>query len=575
MPITQKHRLDELPMDRRIAGEARGVSGNEAIGAVYERREVEPTASHLKRRTGTKRVTNAQPDLLGATYGSAKGRIKADYDFTTATGSDWAIYGTLEVASTTDTATPKYFKILSFGGVRLYLKKSYTTVHRAQFIAVDSAGGTITQSAIGPLDTANGNAFHFFLCRDESGVSTLRINAWYVDTTPNADITAAHTFSAESTLEFFGENQSLYTPLYPECVLNNVVIYDNDDFATNGTEHAANATDTTPDTAGLLWHDTFADGGDVLVHDDSSPDIYSYLIPTQPQTYGTDPTTIRFGGNGTAEIPFYLDFDEYFWTTTNAAARVNWCFQLKLTTPEVLTTATVFELQDLARLEIVNDSGWKLKATFNDGGSIVTNTTTIVGGTSYDVFVARDAALCYLKVDSTENNAAASNPIIYEYDKTLGFVIGDKVDFENSQPFGGQLERFALHNDEERAFGDRADAVLYYDVNSVQGDELIDRGNRALNGYLGVRSDTQAPFYKQGGFPGGVIRSGNWKLIERYEDGRTHLFNLDTDIHERSDLARRYPKRVKQMRARLHAWYGEVDAKFLKAKPNGPQPWRP
>ena len=84
------------------------------------------------------------------------------------------------------------------------------------------------------------------------------------------------------------------------------------------------------------------------------------------------------------------------------------------------------------------------------------------------------------------------------------------------------------------------------------------------------------PHYSnQGGFPGGVIRSGNWKLIERYEDGRTHLFNLDTDIHERSDLARRYPKRVKQMRARLHAWYGEVDAKFLKAKPNGPQPWRP
>ena len=44
------------------------------------------------------------------------------------------------------------------------------------------------------------------------------------------------------------------------------------------------------------------------------------------------------------------------------------------------------------------------------------------------------------------------------------------------------------------------------------------------------------PHYSnQGGFPGGVIRSGNWKLIERYEDGRTHLFNLDTDIHERSD----------------------------------------
>lgn len=84
------------------------------------------------------------------------------------------------------------------------------------------------------------------------------------------------------------------------------------------------------------------------------------------------------------------------------------------------------------------------------------------------------------------------------------------------------------------------------------------------------------PHYSnQGGFPGGVIRSGNWKLIERFEDGRTHLFDLDKDIHERSDLAKRHPKIVKKMRMNLHNWYKEVDAKFLRAKEKGPQPWRP
>ena len=64
-------------------------------------------------------------------------------------------------------------------------------------------------------------------------------------------------------------------------------------------------------------------------------------------------------------------------------------------------------------------------------------------------------------------------------------------------------------------------------------------------------------------------------MIERYEDGRTHLFDLNSAPHERSDLAQRYPKRVKQMRAKLHAWYKQVDAKFLRAKENGPKPWQP
>ena len=29
------------------------------------------------------------------------------------------------------------------------------------------------------------------------------------------------------------------------------------------------------------------------------------------------------------------------------------------------------------------------------------------------------------------------------------------------------------------------------------------------------------------------------------------------------------------MRAKLHAWYEQVDAKFLRPKPGGPKPWRP
>ncbi len=84
------------------------------------------------------------------------------------------------------------------------------------------------------------------------------------------------------------------------------------------------------------------------------------------------------------------------------------------------------------------------------------------------------------------------------------------------------------------------------------------------------------PHYSnQGGFPGGAVRMGDWKLVERFEDGRVHLYDLRSDVGERKDLAQDQSDRVNDMRAKLHRWYKTVGAKFLRAKPNGPQPWQP
>jgi arylsulfatase A-like enzyme len=83
------------------------------------------------------------------------------------------------------------------------------------------------------------------------------------------------------------------------------------------------------------------------------------------------------------------------------------------------------------------------------------------------------------------------------------------------------------------------------------------------------------PHYSnQGGFPGGAIRIGDWKLIERYEDGRVHLYNLPDDISERTDLVEDESGRVAEMRNQLHHWYEEVDAKFLQPR-DGNTPWEP
>jgi hypothetical protein len=71
----------------------------------------------------------------------------------------------------------------------------------------------------------------------------------------------------------------------------------------------------------------------------------------------------------------------------------------------------------------------------------------------------------------------------------------------------------------------------------------------------------------QGSQPGGVIREGDWKLIEFYETGRMELFNLAKDPSETTDLAAAEPTRIAAMRGKLEAWRRSVGAKPMTANP--------
>lgn len=72
-------------------------------------------------------------------------------------------------------------------------------------------------------------------------------------------------------------------------------------------------------------------------------------------------------------------------------------------------------------------------------------------------------------------------------------------------------------------------------------------GINLLPALKGKRLDRKSLFWhyphysNQGGFPGGAIREGDYKLVERYEDGRVHLYNLKDDIGERKDLSAQEP----------------------------------
>ena len=71
------------------------------------------------------------------------------------------------------------------------------------------------------------------------------------------------------------------------------------------------------------------------------------------------------------------------------------------------------------------------------------------------------------------------------------------------------------------------------------------------------------PHYgNQGGTPGASVVLGRWKLIEFFEDHRCELYDLETDLSERNDVAARHPEKVEKLRSMLHAWQDSAGALF-------------
>ena len=75
------------------------------------------------------------------------------------------------------------------------------------------------------------------------------------------------------------------------------------------------------------------------------------------------------------------------------------------------------------------------------------------------------------------------------------------------------------------------------------------------------------PHYSnQGGAPNGVIRDGDWKLIEWFEDGALELYNIPKDIGEEHNLAAEQRDKAKELLEKLRNWRKEVGA--LMPTPN-------
>jgi arylsulfatase A-like enzyme len=79
-----------------------------------------------------------------------------------------------------------------------------------------------------------------------------------------------------------------------------------------------------------------------------------------------------------------------------------------------------------------------------------------------------------------------------------------------------------------------------------------------LQAYNPKRDDGRDPLFRTR--PGSVIRKGNWKLHEYFEDAAVELYDLDSDLGETNNVATQHPEKAKELYESLKAWRTSLNA---------------
>jgi len=65
----------------------------------------------------------------------------------------------------------------------------------------------------------------------------------------------------------------------------------------------------------------------------------------------------------------------------------------------------------------------------------------------------------------------------------------------------------------------------------------------------------------------GAIRSGDFKLLEFFDDGTLELYNLREDLGEQTNLAEKMPQTAQSLEARLETWRKSLGTKMPTENP--------
>jgi arylsulfatase A len=68
--------------------------------------------------------------------------------------------------------------------------------------------------------------------------------------------------------------------------------------------------------------------------------------------------------------------------------------------------------------------------------------------------------------------------------------------------------------------------------------------------------------------PAGAIRKGDYKLIEFFDNGKLELYNIESDIGEKNNLAKTMPTKATELQRKLAKWRQSVGAKMPTSNPD-------
>jgi len=94
--------------------------------------------------------------------------------------------------------------------------------------------------------------------------------------------------------------------------------------------------------------------------------------------------------------------------------------------------------------------------------------------------------------------------------------------------------------------------VLRGDLNYKAHDKLIWMSQNAENwGMHGIRDQVKAP-------AGFMVREGNWMLRYDLVEKKPYLFDLASDVGEKTDLAEKHPERTEKMMGIFREWFSQM-----------------
>ncbi|VGO23123.1 sulfatase [Pontiella sulfatireligans] len=85
-----------------------------------------------------------------------------------------------------------------------------------------------------------------------------------------------------------------------------------------------------------------------------------------------------------------------------------------------------------------------------------------------------------------------------------------------------------------------------------------------LQKYAGKADDSHDVLFRTR--PGSTLRQGNWKLHEYFEDGTIELYDLESDLGERTNVAAEHPEKTAELHRLLKQWRAEMNAAVPTAK---------